>query len=256
MIDALKVLITDDETLARSRLCDLLNDIAQVNIVGEAKNGKEALRLAEETQADIVLLDIRMPQMDGIEVAQHLQKLNMPPAVIFTTAYDDYAIQAFEINAIDYLLKPIRLERLQTAIQKVQALRPTQLAALKPLQKQRSHFSVHERGRVLLIPVAEVIYLRAELKYTTLRTKEKEYLIDDSLISLEQEFADTFLRLHRNCLVAQASIAGYEKRQHGDQEADQNQNEAACIVLLKDLDEVIPVSRRQQHLLKQFVKTG
>ncbi len=208
----LKILIADDEAPARNRLREVLGDIPNLNIVGEAQNGKELLELFAETTVDIVLLDIRMPQMDGIEAAEHLQKINPPPAIIFTTAFDAYALQAFDMNAVDYLLKPIRLERLQTAINKARALLPTQLAAIKPLHPKRNFLSVHERGRVLLVPVADVIYLRAELKYTTLRTLEREYLIEDSLTSLEQEFGDQFLRLHRNSLVAKEAILGYEKR--------------------------------------------
>ncbi len=241
----LKIVIADDESPARNRLRELLADIAQTEVIGEAKNGMEALEQAQNCTPDLVLLDIRMPVMDGIEAAQHLQKLDHAPAIIFTTAYDNYAIQAFEMSAIDYLLKPIRLERLQTAISKARQLRPNQLQAIKPLQPKRSHFSVSERGRVILVPVADVIYLRAELKYTTLRTKEREYLIEDSLTSIEQEFGEAFLRLHRNCLVAQNSILGYEKR-HDDQ------GESHWVALLKDIDETVAVSRRQLHVLKSL----
>jgi len=245
MAELLKILIADDEAPARNRLRELLGDIADVEIVSEAKNGNETLAQAEATQPNLILLDIRMPGMDGIEAAAHLQKLAQPPAIIFTTAYDNYAIQAFEMSAIDYLLKPIRLERLQTAINKAKQLVPSQLAAVKHLQPKRTHFSVAERGRVFLVPVADVIYLRAELKYTTLRTKEREYLIEDSLTSIEQEFGEIFLRLHRNCLVAQSRILGYEKR-------NDEQGESHWVALLKDIDEVVAVSRRQLHVLKSL----
>ncbi|PKO92465.1 MAG: DNA-binding response regulator [Betaproteobacteria bacterium HGW-Betaproteobacteria-1] len=243
----IRIVIADDEAPARKRLRELLGDIEQACVVGEAKNGQEALNLAEQTQADVVLLDIRMPGMDGIEAALHLQKLNPPPAIIFTTAYDAYAVQAFDMNALDYLLKPIRLERLQTAIDKAKKLNAAQLDALKPLQHKRSHFSVTERGRVLLVPLEEVIYLRAELKYITLRTHEREYLLDDSLTSIEQEFGEHFVRLHRNCLVAQRSIMGYERRQEPD-------GETHYVALLRELPEAIVVSRRQQHVLKELLK--
>ncbi|MGZ8251553.1 MAG: LytR/AlgR family response regulator transcription factor [Methylophilaceae bacterium] len=239
----LKILIADDEAPARNRLRELLGDITNITLVGEAKNGKQALALAEETHADVLLLDIRMPQMDGIEAAMHVQKLNPPPAIIFTTAFDGYALQAFDINAVDYLLKPIRLERLQTAINKARALLPAQLEAIRPLQPRRTHFSVSERGRVILVPLTDVIYLRAELKYTTVRTKEREYLIEDSLTSIEHEFGEQFLRLHRNCLVAQASILGYEKSAGAD-------GESHWVALLKDISETVAVSRRQLHVLK------
>ena len=214
----LNILIADDETPARNRLRDLLADIENVAVVAEAKNGKEAIDLALHTKPDLMLLDIRMPLMDGIEAAQHAQKLEPAPHIIFTTAFDAYAIKAFDLNAIDYLLKPIRLERLQAAINKAQSLKPTQIEALKPLQKIRSHLSIHERGRVLLVPIETIIYLRAELKYITVRTVEREYLIEESLTNLEAEFAERFIRLHRNCLVAPLFITGYEKRKNEDDE--------------------------------------
>jgi two-component system response regulator AlgR len=243
----IRIVIADDEAPARKRLRELLGDIEQACVVGEAKNGQEALSLAEQTQAEVVLLDIRMPGMDGIEAALHLQKLNPPPAIIFTTAFDAYAVRAFDMNALDYLLKPIRLERLQTAIDKAKKLNAAQLDALKPLQHKRSHFSVTERGRVLLVPLEEVIYLRAELKYITLRTHEREYLLDDSLTSIEQEFGEHFVRLHRNCLVAQRSIMGYERRQGPD-------GETHYVALLREVPETVVVSRRQQHVLKELLK--
>lgn len=244
MTPAMNILIADDEAPARSRLRDLLAEIDNVSVIAEAKNGREALALANELQPDIVLLDIRMPEMDGIEAAQHLQKLPKPPAVIFATAFDNYAMQAFDMNAVDYLLKPIRSERLQTALQKAHALLPQQLSAIKPLSPQRTHLSISERNRVLLVPVADIIYLRAELKYITVRTAEREYLIEESLTHLEQEFGSTFIRLHRNCLVASAYILGYEKRNHDEH------GEKQWVALLKHVPETITVSRRQQHLIR------
>ena len=244
---ALKILIADDEAPARNRLRELLGDMEMVAIVAEAKNGKEAIDLAETSQPDVMLLDIRMPVMDGIEAAQHAQKLARKPHIIFTTAFDAYAIKAFDLNAIDYLLKPIRLERLQTALNKVHALQPNIIAALKPMQdllkKARSHLSIHERGRVLLVPIETIIYLRAELKYITIRTVEREYLIEESLTHLEAEFGQRFIRLHRNCLVAPQFITGYEKRLNDD-------NEQQWVALLKYIPETIAISRRQQHLVK------
>nr|WP_047554052.1 LytTR family DNA-binding domain-containing protein [Methylotenera sp. G11] len=240
----LNILIADDEAPARNRLRDLLTDIGNTHIVAEAKNGKEALLRADELQPDIVLLDIRMPEMDGIEAAQHLQNLPRPPAVIFTTAFDNYAIQAFDMNAVDYLLKPIRLERLEKALQKARALQPQQLAAITPLSPRKTHLTITERGRILLVPVDDIIYLRAELKYVTVRTAEREYLLEESLTHLEQEFAHLFIRLHRNCLVAQAYILGYEKRssdEHGEKQ---------WVALLKHVPETVTVSRRQQHLIR------
>jgi two-component system, LytTR family, response regulator AlgR len=240
---SLKLLIADDETPARNRLRDLLGEIDNVEIVAEAKNGKQAIDLALDAKPDVMLLDIRMPLMDGIEAAQHAQKLLPKPHIIFTTAFDAYAMKAFDLNAIDYLLKPIRLERLEAAINKAHALKPVQLEALKPLQKMRSHISIHERGRVLLVPIDTVVYLRAELKYVTVRTIEREYLIEESLTHLEAEFAEKFIRLHRNCLVAPSFIAGYEKRVAN--------GESQWVALLKDSSETIAISRRQQHLVRE-----
>jgi two-component system, LytTR family, response regulator AlgR len=244
MTSKLKILIADDEAPARNRMRELLGDITDVEIVAEAKNGKQAIDLAETSQPDVMLLDIRMPVMDGIEAAQHAQKLAHKPYIIFTTAFDAYAIKAFDLNAVDYLLKPIRLERLQTALIKVHALQPNIHAALKPLQKARTHLSIHERGRVLLVPIETIIYLRAELKYITVRTAEREYLIEESLTHLEVEFGESFIRLHRNCIVAPQFITGYEKRQNDD-------NEQQWVALLKNIPETIAISRRQQHLVKQ-----
>ena len=243
MTESLKILIADDEAPARNRLRDLLGEIENISIVAEAKNGKEALDLAATTKPDLMLLDIRMPLMDGLEAAQHAQKLEPRPNIIFTTAYDVYAIKAFDLNAIDYLLKPIRLERLQAAINKAHALQPNQIAALRPLQKTRGHLSIHERGRVLLVPIGDIVYLRAELKYVTVRTVEREYLLEESLTNLEAEFSEQFLRLHRNCLVAGQYISGYEKR------VDEN-NDAQWHALLKGVPETVAISRRQQHLVR------
>ena len=243
MLQTLKILIADDETPARNRMRDLLGDIEHVSVVAEAKNGKEAIDLAQKTMPDLMLLDIRMPLMDGIEAAQHAQKLEPKPYIIFTTAFHAYAIKAFDLNAIDYLLKPIRLERLQVAINKAHALKPLPLDALKPLQKMRSHLSIHERGRVLLIPIETVIYLRAELKYITVRTAEREYLIEESLTNLESEFGERFVRLHRNCLVATQFISGYEKRTID--------GESQWLAMFKEIPDTIAISRRQQYLVKQ-----
>jgi two-component system response regulator AlgR len=246
-LPVLTLIIADDEAPARNRLRELLADIPQVALLAEAKNGKEVVAQAEASQPDVVLLDIRMPGMDGIEAARHLQKMAVPPAVIFTTAYDNYAMQAFDMNAVDYLLKPIRSERLQTALHKARALLPKQLEAIATLQPQRSHLSILERGRILLIPIGEIIYLRAELKYITVRTASREYLLEESLTHLEQEFGATFLRLHRNCLVAQAYIAGFEKR------SDNDQGEKQWVALLREVPETIAVSRRQQHLVREIL---
>ena len=247
----LRVLIVDDEAPARSRLRDLLADVSgalPVTVTGEAGNGREALRIAGSGSVDVVLLDVRMPGMDGIEVAQHLQKLEPPPAVIFTTAYDAYAIQAFELHAVDYLLKPIKASRLQEALSRVRQGAAAQPETLRRMQQApRACLSAAERGKVHLIPVEDVLYLRAELKYVTVRTTGREYLIEESLIQLEQEFQDRFVRVHRNCLVARAAIRGFER-------TGAENGEGPWQVVLAGLEERIPVSRRQQHLVREFAR--
>ena len=245
---ALRVFIVDDEPPARNRLRDLLNDCSQqlaLEVVGEAGNGQEALDKLASVTTDVVLLDIRMPQMDGIELAQHLNKLPKPPVVIFTTAYDAYAIKAFDLHAIDYLLKPIRLGRLFEALNRAREAVPVQTEVLRDLLPEpRKNLSIHERGKILLIPIEQVLYLRAELKYITVRTAEREYLIEESLNALEKEFAARFVRIHRNSLVARDAIAGFEK---GGEEG-----ESGWLVKLKGLDELLGISRRQQHIVKEF----
>jgi two-component system response regulator AlgR len=245
----LRIVIVDDEAPARSRMRDLLADCAQavpLEVTGEAGTGRAALELLSTRPADVVLLDIRMPEMDGIEVAQHLQKLDHPPAVIFTTAYDAYAISAFEVHAIDYLLKPIRAARLREALSRARSARPPMPEVLRELQPQaRAFLSAQERGRIHLIPIGDVIYLKAELKYVTVRTAQREYLIEESLTKLESEYAARFVRVHRNCLVAREAIRGFER-------AEGDAGEGQWVVLLKTCDEKIPVSRRQQHIVREL----
>ena len=245
---ALRVFIVDDEPPARNRLRDLLNDCSEqlaLDVVGEAGNGQEALDKLTVNPADVVLLDIRMPQMDGIELARHLNKLPKPPVVIFTTAYDAYAIKAFDLHAIDYLLKPIRLGRLFEALNRARVAVPVQIEVLRDLLPEpRKNLSIHERGKIHLIPIEQVLYLRAELKYITVRTAEREYLIEESLTELEKEFATRFVRIHRNSLIAKDAIAGFEKG--GDE------GESGWMVKLKGLDELLAISRRQQHIVKEF----
>jgi two-component system response regulator AlgR len=246
---ALKVVIADDETPARSRVRDLLEDCASsfpIELVGEAASGKELLALLAETPADVVLLDIRMPEMDGLEAAQHMLKLPDPPSVIFTTAYNDHALKAFELHAVDYLVKPIRLRRLHDALTRARAITPLRLDVLQRIAPEpRKHLSVQERGKVMVIAVSDIRYLRAELKYVTVRTATREHLVEESLSRLEQEFEEQFVRIHRSCLVAKAHIVGFEK---DAAEA----GESRWTVMLNGLDEKLPVSRRQQHIVKEF----
>jgi two-component system response regulator AlgR len=221
-----------------------------LEIVGEADNGRRALELLPACNADVVLLDIRMPEIDGIEVAQHLQKLESPPAVIFTTAYDAYALKAFEVHAIDYLLKPIRVARLLDALSRARAIAPLQSEVLQEMRREgRSHLSVNERGRIHLIPLGDVLFLKAELKYVTVRTAAREYLLEESLAKLEQEFLGRFVRIHRNCIVAKEAIRGFERGAVADADGE---GEGGWAVVLNNVTEKLPVSRRQQHIVREF----
>lgn len=246
----LTVFIVDDEAPARTRLRELLTDCSSqlpLEVIGEASNGVEALEKLSELQPDVILIDIRMPQMDGLELARHLRKLPDPPAFIFTTAYDSYAVKAFELHAIDYLLKPIRLGRLFDALTHARKSIPPSIEVLQELLPEpRKNLSIHERGKVILIPIEDVLYLRAELKYVTVRTVEREYLIEEALSMLEKEHAARFVRIHRNCLVAKEAIEGFEKV------IDPENGESHWAVKVKGLDERLPISRRQQFIVKAF----
>lgn len=248
---ALSVMIVDDESPARARLRDLLSDVAAEvpnAVVAEAANGLLAIEAIALHPVDVVLADIRMPKMDGIELARHVGRMERPPAIIFVTAYESYAVQAFELNAIDYLVKPVRANRLAAALLKVRHSRPAPAQVLAQLQQgARTHLSCHERGRLLLIPVCDIIYLKADLKYVTARTASREYLLDESLTHLEEEFSERFIRLHRSALVAKDAIAGFEK---GAPEDGEQQWRA----LLRGIPEKLPVSRRQWPLVKTYAK--
>lgn len=256
-MNGLRMFIADDEAPARLRLRALLSDIAADlpnRVVGEAANGLEAIErlgaLPPEDAADVALVDIRMPGMDGIELAGHMGRLASPPALVFCTAYDQYAVRAFELNAVDYLLKPVRAARLLDALQRVVPRRalPAGLAQ-NLLPAGRTHLSCSERGRILLVPVRDVLFLRAELKYVTARTAEREYLLEEPLAALEQEFERRFLRIHRSCLVARDAVAGFELVRDG---ADGH-----WAVVLKGLDERLPVSRRQWAQVRvEFADAG
>jgi two-component system response regulator AlgR len=250
MADApLRVLIVDDEAPARRRLRDLLDDCAAalpLAVVGEAGDGHEAIDLLQVTSTDLVLTDIHMPGMDGIELARHLLKLAQPPVVIFTTAYNEHAVQAFDVSAVDYLMKPVRMQRLLAALQKVPRLKPVSVAKLDELPASARRFlSVTERSRVVLVPVDEIVYLKAELKYITIRTADHEYLLEESLTRLEQEFGQRFVRVHRNCLVSREFIRGFERCVSDD-------GDAHWEVLLKGMPETLPVSRRQQFIVREI----
>ena len=243
----IKVFIADDEEPARERLKELLGDIAEevpTSVAGEARNGLETLELLPQSGAELLLLDIQMPGMGGLEVARHLAALAEPPTVVFVTAHERHAVEAFELNALDYLLKPVRAERLATALRKATVPNREQLA--KAAQNAREYLSVSERNRIVLVPVREIIFLRAEQKYVTLRTRNREHLIEEPLVSLEREFAASFVRIHRNCLVSRAAIRGFERGASGD-------DEPHWVVVLDGLEEKLPVSRRQWPALRELV---
>lgn len=249
----LRVLIVDDEPPARARLLQVLADAAPRvphEVVGEADNGLKALEAADRLRPDVVLLDIAMPVMDGIETARHLAHRQHPPALIFVTAHDDHALEAFEVHAIDYLMKPVRAERLVAALERVQRLHthePRIEHMARVVGSVRSHITVSERGRMILVPVADVVYLRAELKYVTIRTPQREYLTEESLTALESEFGDRFVRIHRNALVARAAIEGFQRvRPTEEGEGGEGHWEA----LLRGVPERLPISRRQWASVK------
>jgi two-component system response regulator AlgR len=246
----LRIVITDDEAPARSRLHDLLLDCSAelpLEVVGEAGNGQELLDCLEVTPCDVVLLDIRMPVLDGIEAALHMQSLPRRPAIVFTTAYDAFAVKAFELQAIDYLLKPIRQRRLSEALMRARTLAAPSTQALRQLQAgARKHLSVQERGKLLLVPVEQILFLRAEQKYVTIRTAQREYVLEEPLTRLEQEFGPRFVRIHRNCLIGRDHIDGFERVSEG--------GESGWSVIVRGLKERLPVSRRQQHVIRELAR--
>jgi two-component system response regulator AlgR len=250
----LRIFIADDEAPARARLRELLADIrgeVSCEVVGEAGNGFEVIDRLPASAAQVLLLDIQMPGMGGIELARHLGGLEHAPAVSFVTAHDRHAVAAFELNALDYLMKPVRAERLAAALRKALAAGPAPRERLeRAAAGAREYFSVAERSRIVLVPVAEVIYLKAELKYVTLRTRAGEHLIEEPLVAIEREFAARFVRVHRNCLVARGAIRGFE-RAPGNGEEEPHWN-----VVLEGVAERLPVSRRQWPAVKGVLTEG
>jgi two-component system response regulator AlgR len=243
---SLKVFIADDEEPARERLKTLLGDIAQqvpTSVVGEARHGVEAVEQVPPSGAEVVLLDIQMPGMSGLEVARHLARLEPPPRIVFVTAHDRHAVEAFELNALDYLLKPVRAERLAAALRKASV--PESESLTRAADAPREYLSVAERNRIVLVPVRDILFLRAEQKYVTVRTREREHLVEEPLIALEREFAASFVRIHRNCLVARAAIRGFERAPGAD--------EAHWQVVIDGLVERLPVSRRQWPLVREQI---
>jgi len=242
----MKALIVDDEPLARSRLRRQLEQVENMIIVGEAKGGKEALLRSSALHPDIVFLDIRMPEMDGLETAMHLSHLKNPPAIVFTTAFGEHALAAFEANAVDYLLKPIRIERLQEAIAKARKINRAQLLELGKQEQAghaRSHISAYMGGDLQLVPTERVYYFLAEQKYVVVRHAEGQLLIDDSLKILEEEFGERFLRVHRNSLVALEFVEGLERDAIG-----------RYLIRFRRIDDKLEVSRRLVATVRKRLK--
>ena len=241
----MKILIVDDEKPARDRLSRMVGELDSHELVGEAVNGLEALGMAQSLEPDIVLLDIRMPGMDGIEAARHIAKLDEPPAVIFVTAFSDHALEAFETHAVDYLLKPVKQERLQTALDAT--IRPTRaqtsrsngvLSGLEP----RQHICARVRGSLVLVPIGNIYYFHAEQKYVTVRHTEGEVLIEDALKGLETEFGDRFHRIHRNALVSLSRLAGM-----------QSEDDGQCVTF-RDIEDTLEVSRRHLPGVRKIIR--
>jgi len=240
----MKILIVDDEQLARDRLARMVADLSDCEVAGEAANGRLALEQAQKLMPDVVLLDIRMPGMDGLEAARHLGEFAEPPAVIFCTAYEEHAVQAFDLQAVGYLLKPVRRDKLNDALSKAQRLNKAQLAALNGMQEQRrTHISARTRRGIELVAVDEVRYFQADQKYVTVRFDGGEVIVDETLRDLEQEFGDAFVRIHRNCLVAAAHIECLERAGPGQSQ-----------IRLRGVSEPLDVSRRHLSAVRKLIK--
>ena len=256
----LRVLIADDEELARLRMRGLLADCAQpaAEVVGEAASGTEALHLLSTLPVDLVLLDIRMPGLDGLHLAERLRRQPDAPRVVFVTAHAEHALQAFDIDAVDYLTKPVRRARLQEALarvaQRLGAPAATPGAGVAAAPAEQPVLVVSDRGRVQRIPVADVLFLKAELKYVTLRTADHQYVLDDSLSELEQRLGAAVLRVHRNALVARAAVRALERRV---MEASEGEPEGeSWAVQISPTNEWIAVSRRQLSQVRELLAQG
>ena len=246
----MKVLIVDDEAPARDRLRQLLEDSGEHEVAGEAGNGEEALHVAAAVNPDVVLLDIRMPGLDGIETAHHLNRSDPPPAIVFTTAYDEYAIDAFEANAIGYVLKPIRRERLEQALAQAARLTGDALSDVgrkSGLSEKRNHICARMQNELKLIAIEDVYYFLADQKYVSVVHSAGRDLIDDSLKSLEEEFAHRFVRIHRGALVAVDAVDALKKDEQG----------RTRVMLRQGADdEELFVSRRHVAEVKRRLKKG
>lgn len=243
----MKILIVDDEALARARLRELLKSQAGVEHCLEAEHGVQALELLAQQAIDLVILDIRMPRMDGLETALHIGKLNTPPAIIFCTAFEEHALKAFELHAVDYLLKPVKRERLAGALERAAKMRGQKDMALQSAVQsvgRRTQLSAKMRGELRLVPIREVLYLQADTKYVEVHSERDTVLIEDSLVQLEEEFAELFVRIHRNCLVAKTAILGLHKSALGE-----------VALSVRNRPEKLEVSRRNVSAVRKLMKS-
>lgn len=250
---ALRVLIVDDEDLARLRLKSLLGDCAEprCEVVGEAANAAQALAWLGEHRADLALLDVQMPGADGTTLAARLREVAPQMAVVFITAYAEHAVKAFELEAVDYLTKPVKLARLQEALQRVARRVAAEPDGSTPsavgAEAALPDLVVNDRGRVVRVPVAEILFLKAELKYVTLRTALHTYVLDDSLTELEHRLGPDFVRIHRNALVSRQAMRALERRQ------DDADGGEAWALRVGPTDEWLAVSRRQVAAVREAV---
>jgi two-component system, LytTR family, response regulator AlgR len=246
----LRVLIVDDEALARSRLAMLVADCPEprCTVAGQCANALDARQWLGEHEADVVLLDIQMPGQTGTALAAELQRLAQPPTVVFVTAHTEHALAAFDLDAADYLTKPVRRERLAAALER--AARRVPARDGNPATAQAAVLVVSERGRVARIPLAEVVYLKAELKYVTLRTAGRTWVLDDSLSDLEHRLGERFLRIHRNALVARDAVRLLERRRMAEHD-DDGGSEIGWAVQVAPVDEWLAVSRRQLGAVRE-----
>ena len=245
--DVLKALVVDDEALARSRMRTLLSDCKApaVHCMGEAANAVQAMEILQHHAVDVALIDIHMPGADGLTLARSLQSLLRAPALIFVTAHAEHAVQAFDLEAVDYLTKPVRLERLQSALQKVERYIQSR-RGLEATLAQEDVLIIQERGRTERIPVQQILYFKAELKYVTVRTASRSYILDGSLNELEEKHRADFVRIHRNALIARRAVRSLEK--HFDAEEGEG-----WAVRLNGVDELLAVSRRQLAAVRELV---
>ncbi len=245
----MKVLVVDDEKLARDRLVRMVDMLEGYEVVGSAEAGDGAVREAIRLEPDIVLLDIRMPGMDGMEAGRQLATLTTPPAVIFCTAFGEHAVEAFDVNASGYLMKPVRREALLDALIKASRVNKVQIEAIVGKDeatdcRSRTHISAKTRRGIELIPLSEVKFFQADHKYVTVRHEGGEVLIDDTLRDLETEFGDKLVRIHRNALVMMDHLEGLERDPSGHYQ-----------VRMRGIEEKLDVSRRHVSGLRRLVQT-